>query len=66
MTLEDVLFVKELVPKNIIAQGNITVQFDTSEATTGGWVFKDSDGFTVARIDSSGNLHMRGNVIKDL
>lgn len=66
MTLEDVLFVKELVPKLIRAQGNVTFQFDTSEATTGGFLFKDSLGFTTARLDSSGNLHMRGDVIKDL
>ena len=66
MTLEEVLFVKELVPKNIIAQGNITVQFDSSSATTGGFVFKDSTGFTILRIDSSGNIHMRGDVLKDL
>lgn len=66
MALEEVLFVKELIPKKIVAQGNITVQFDTSEATTGGWVFNDSTGFAILRIDSSGNIHMRGDVIKDL
>ena len=66
MTLEDVLFVKELVPKIIRGQGDIEVFLSTSEATTGGWIFKDSTGFTILRIDSSGNIHMRGDVIKDL
>jgi len=66
MTLEQVLIVRELVPKKIIAQGNIEFILDTSEQTTGGILFKDSTGFTIARIDSSGNLHMRGDVIRDL
>jgi len=66
MALEEVLFVRELIPKTIRAQGNITIVLDTQNQTTGGVVIKDSVGFTVARIDSSGNFHMKGNVLKDL
>ena len=66
MGLEDVLFVKELVPQTIRSQGGITVTLEASQTTAGGWTFKDSDGFAVARIDPNGNLHMRGDILKDL
>ena len=54
------------MPKTIRAQGDIEIILSTSLTTTGGLLIKDSTGFTVARIDSSGNVHMRGDVLKDL
>ncbi len=66
MTLEEVLFVKELVPNIIRSQGGITIWLESSETTIGGISIKDSVGFTVGRIDPNGNFHMRGDIIKDL
>ena len=66
MPSEQVLVVNELVAKKIILQGDLEFVINTERQTSGGIVFKDSVGFTIARIDSSGNLHIRGNVLKDL
>ena len=42
------------------------IRLQTSRGTTDGIPIIDSDGFTVARIDSTGNLHIRGSILKDL
>jgi hypothetical protein len=58
MTVEKVLTVGELHVKEFVIDGH--------QSTTDGIAFKDDQGFTVARLDSSGNLHIRGGILTDL
>lgn len=62
-TLDSVV-IRELIAKQI--RNDTEIVFSTHDGTTDGWTFKNDLLQTVARLDSSGNLHLIGDVLKDL
>ena len=64
MVQEDVMHVKELLP--LIIRGNFSIVLDDDLSDSGGLSIKDKVGFTMFRFSSNGNLHIRGDVKKDL
>ncbi len=62
-TLDSVV-IRELIVKQI--RNDTEIIMSSNSGTTDGWTWKNNLGQTVARIDSSGNLHLIGAVLTDL
>ena len=58
MPFEQEFTIKQLTVKEVILLD--------SEQDTNGFVIKDKTGFIIFRVSSNGNIHMKGDVFKDL